>query len=148
MYTVELYARVRRAVLVEGRSERGTAGLPAERTGEAAQAVAAAGRDRYHSGRRQDQTSETAAHGEANFRSCISKLGTDATSMKRALSMGGRLPGVIRADSGTLFKRMPKSRPATRLLSLSGLNTAETYHHRPAEFFSAIYCISQTSQLS
>jgi hypothetical protein len=68
--------------------------------------------------------------------------------MKRALSMGGRLPGVIRADSGTLFKRMPKSRPATRLLSLSGLNTAETYHHRPAEFFSAIYCISQTSQLS
>jgi len=72
-----------------GGSERARyAGLPAERTGEAAQAVAAAGRDRYHSGRRQDQTSETAAHGEANFRSCISKLGTDATSMKRALSMG------------------------------------------------------------
>ena len=85
---MELYARVRRAVLVEGRSEREVArefglaretgaqdaalldstGLLAEGVGSAAETGAVAGRDRRHSGRRQEQTSQAAAHGEADLR--------------------------------------------------------------------------------
>ncbi len=47
----------------------GSAGLPAAAAGEAAQAGAVAGRDRRHSGRRQEPPREAAAHGQADLRS-------------------------------------------------------------------------------
>ena len=43
-------------------------GLLAEGVGSAAETGAVAGRDRRHSGRRQEQTSQAAAHGEADLR--------------------------------------------------------------------------------
>lgn len=81
MYRVEIYGRVRRAVLVEGRSQRAVArefgisrdmvrkmlryaapaGVSAAASGEAAQAGAVAGRDRRHPGRRQEATGQAAA---------------------------------------------------------------------------------------
>jgi len=82
---VEIYGRVRRAVRVEGRSQRavarefglsretvrkmlpvrGAARLPAAAADQAAQAGAVAGRDRRHSERRQAEASEAAAYGES-----------------------------------------------------------------------------------
>src|SRR5271155_2514380 len=44
-----------------------SAGLPAERAGEAAQAGAVDRRDRRHSGRRQDQTRQAAAYRPADL---------------------------------------------------------------------------------
>src|SRR5208283_4966521 len=44
-----------------------SARLPAERATEAAQAGAVDGRDRRHSGRRQDQASQAAAHRQADL---------------------------------------------------------------------------------
>ena len=85
---MEIYGRVRRAVLVEGKSERAVAqefgiaretvrkmlrysvppGLPAGTVGKAAQAGAVDRRDRRYSERRQEQPREATAYGEADLR--------------------------------------------------------------------------------
>jgi hypothetical protein len=138
---VEIYGRVRRAVGVEGRSQRAVARgfglsretvrkmlqyavpprLPATAADQAAQAGAVAGRNRRHFGRPQAEASQAAPYGEADLRAAKRR----ARFHRRLAECRKRRERRRRRQTETIGERFERDRAAILLLPAAPYEACE-----------------------